>query len=153
MYSVFVSYAQPQVDWAIRLRKDLNDPAIMVYVAEQDLTPGASLSSEIVRQIKACDLFVLLWTEDAQRSRYVEKEVFLAKAQGKSIMPVRLGEGPSLPAELGDMKYLDIAKDSAEQREWLNSHITAQANSKRVSNVLTLGIFGFLAWLSLNGSE
>ncbi|MDZ4259121.1 MAG: toll/interleukin-1 receptor domain-containing protein [Gemmatimonadales bacterium] len=153
MYSVFVSYAQPQLDWATQLRKDLSNPAILVYVAEHDLTPGDSLSSEIIRQIRVCDLFILLWSEDAQLSHYVGKEVFLAKSEGKLIVPVLLAKAPSLPRELGDIKYLDIANDPARHREWLHSHVTARAKSKKVSEVLTLGMLCFLAWLSLKGSE
>lgn len=151
MFSVFVSYAHEQLDWATHLRGLLNAPAVQVYVAEHDLPAGESLSRDISSQIKACDLFVLLWTEDAERSQYVGKEVFLARAESKQIIPLLLQPGIVLPSELGDMKYVDIQQDPTAQFQWLQQKVQGLAHRKEVGSFVAMALIGFGAWVLLRG--
>lgn len=153
MFSVFVSYAHKQVDWATHLRTVLNSPGVTVYVAEHDLSAGDSLAASIARQIKSSDLVILLWTEDARESQYVAKEMFLAKAEDKPIIPVLLQQGVPLPSELGDVKYLDIGKDPAGQVAWLQLDVARRAQSKQISNFVAFGLVAFLAWATLRGDS
>lgn len=151
MYHIFVSYAQPQIEWATHLRQILTAPGVSVFVAEHDLPAGDSLSQEIVTRIKRCDLFLLLWTEDARESQYVAKEYFLAKAEGKRIIPVALQTGVPLPAELADLKYLDVARHHMGAVKWLETHVSGEAQSKATGTLVTAGLTAFLAWAVLKG--
>lgn len=153
MFRVFVSYAQKYLPWATHLSRELNGPGIQVYVAENDAPVGKSLSDEISRAIGDADLFVLLWSEEASESDYVGKEVFFARGQDKSILPVVLEPGVPLPDQLGDIKYLDIAKDPQGQVAWLLDHIEERAKNKRTSNFVGFGLLAFMAWGMLGGQS
>src|SRR6266849_6382228 len=88
-YNVFISYSSKNmniVDWA---RSTLAHPGhIEVFAAEYSVLPSQPLNDEIERAIRACDLFVLLWSHDARASDYVPQEIGLAIASNKVILPV-----------------------------------------------------------------
>lgn len=153
MYRVFTSYPQEHLDWANHLRGLLSDVGVDVFVAEHDVAAGDPLSDEIAAYIKRCDLFVLLWCKHADASKYVHKELFLAKSEGKKILPVALDSSPDLPDELGDTKYLDVAVDPQQQIQWLKKFVRSQAVSKSRSNAVAVALFGFLAYAALAGGE
>lgn len=150
MYKIFVSYAQPELNWAEYLKQFLSFSGVNVYVAEYDLMPGKSLSSSISNQIKDCDLFVLLWTQNARLSTFVNNELFLAKTEGKDILPILLQYGILLPQLLGDIKYLDIAKMPETQLAWLRDFVEKKAQSKTLSNVIAVGLLGLLAYAAFS---
>lgn len=149
MYNIFISYAQQHLTWATHLRGSLAAPGVAVYVADTDLPPGASLSAEISRVIKETDLFLILWSEAARSSQYVNKEIFTAKTAGKPIIPIQLEPGVPLPVELGDIKYLDVAKDPAVQMEWLKAEVNRRAQSKATSTFVGGALIAFLGWAFL----
>lgn len=151
MYNIFVSYAQSELRWAEYLKQHLAFSDVNVFVAEHDLPAGNSLSSEISSQIKKCDLFVLLWTQNANQSTYVNQELFLAKSEGKKQLPILLQPGLQLPLILGDTKYLDIAKNPESQLAWLRTFVESEAKSKALSNVVAVGLIGLLVYAAFRG--
>lgn len=153
MYNIFVSYAQQELGWAEYLRQHLAFSNVNIFVAEHDLPAGNSLSVDISTQIKQCNLFVLLWTQNAHLSTYVNQELFLAKSEGKKVLPILLKPGIQLPQILGDMKYLDIAKAPENQLAWLRNFVEAEAKSKALSDFIAFGILGFLAYALLKGGS
>jgi hypothetical protein len=94
-YNVFISYSSKNlhiVDWA---RATLAQPgATEVFAAEYSVLPSQVLNDEIVQAIRACDLFVLLWSHDARASDYVPQEIGIAVGCNKTILPVVM-EGQS----------------------------------------------------------
>lgn len=153
MYNIFVSYAQPELRWAEYLQQHLAFTNVNVYVAEYNLPAGSSLGSEISAQIKNCDLFVLLWTQNASKSTYVNQELFLAKTEGKDILPMLLQPGIPFPSLLGDIKYLDIAKAPENQLAWLRDFVQKRAQSKTLSNIVALGLLGLVAYAAFRNNN
>ena len=153
MYNVFVSYAQPQLADALHLQVRLAMPNVSVFVAEHDLAPGESLSTAISAEIKACDLFIVLWTEDAARSQYVNSEIFLAKTERRRILPLVLKRGVPIPPILGDVKYLDATEAHEESVQWLTSVVQTGAQSKARSQAIALGVLGFLFVAAISRGE
>ncbi|MCX6168688.1 MAG: toll/interleukin-1 receptor domain-containing protein [Ignavibacteriales bacterium] len=149
MYNIFISYAQNELRWAEYLKQHLALNNVDIFVAEHDLPAGSSLSIEISDQIKRSDLFVLLWTSNARESKYVNNELFLAKTEGKDILPVLLQPGAAFPPLLGDIKYLDIAKAPEAQLAWLRDFVQKRAQSKTLSDVIALGLLGLVAYVAL----
>jgi len=146
MYNIFVSYSQTDLQWAEYLKQHLAFSDVNIYVAEHDLPAGNSLSMDIANQIKASDLFVLLWTQSSKSSNYVNQELFVAKTEGKKILPIVLQPEIQLPQLLGDIKYLDIAKDPENQLAWLRKFVAAEAKSKALTNLISVGFIGLLAY-------
>lgn len=153
MYNIFVSYAQPEVGWAEYLKQHLVFSDVNIFVSEHDLPAGNNLSSEISNQIKKCDLFVLLWTQNANSSIYVNQELFLAKTEGKKLLPILLQPGIHLPQIVGDIKYLNIAKAPENQLAWLRAHVESEAKSKALSNIIALGFLGLIAFVAFRGKH
>jgi hypothetical protein len=112
MYKVFVSYSSKDIKWASLLKQLLADVHASVYVAEFDLEARDVISDEVSKNIKNCDLFILLWSGKSRKSSYVEKEIFLAKSEHKKILPIVLQNNLPLPTILGDLKPLDVNKDA-----------------------------------------
>jgi hypothetical protein len=153
MYNIFVSYAQPELNWAKYLKQHLAFSDVNVFVAEFDLPIGDSLSLEISNQIKKCDLFILLWTQNANLSTYVNQELFLAIAERRKPIPILLQPGIQLSRILGDLKYLDISKDPDSQLADLRKIVESEAKSKSLSNVIIFGLLSFLAIAAFQGGK
>jgi len=150
---VFVSYSTRDVEWANHLKRVLAETAASVFVAEHDVTPGTSLSSKISAEIKACDLFLLLWSSGSRVSSYVQSEVFLARAEKRRILPILLEAGLQLPPILGDLKYLLLDKTPQAALAWLRKHVSSYADEKAISDLIVLGVWGFIGWAIYHGSK
>jgi hypothetical protein len=146
MFSVFVSYSTRDLEWARYLKQLLTDVQIVVFVAEYDVAPGQLLSAEISNCIDACDLFILLWSGHSQASAYVQSEVFHAKAQRRTILPIMLQRTLPLPLFLGDVKYLPFDQDPEEALHWLKEHVTQSAAEKASGNLVAVALMALLGW-------
>ena len=113
-YNVFISYSSknlPIVNWMITTLAQAG--YIEVFVAEYSVLPSQSLNHEIENAIRACDLFVLLWSRDARASDYVPQEIGIAKGCHKTILPVVMEDDVPVPGFISDLKYLEAHKDWA----------------------------------------
>lgn len=153
MYRVFVSYSTRDLEWASYLKQLLTDAKASVFVAEHDVSAGSSLSSEIAAQVKQCDLFLLLWSARSQGSAYVQSEIFLAKAEGKRVLPILLQADNHLPPMLGDLKYLPLSKNPQASLAWLKEHVATAAQSKAVSDLVGIAIMAFIGWALLKSGD
>ena len=87
---VFISYSTKNTEHANALRKALNDRGIGTWMAPGNIPVGSTYAGEITRALKGADGLVLLLTDDAQNSIWVDKEVERALNYGKPIFPVAL---------------------------------------------------------------
>jgi len=129
-YKVFISYSTRNlhiVDWACRT---LAQPgSAEVFAAEYSVLPSAVLDMEIVRAIRCCDLFVLLWSHDARASDYVPQEIGIAVAANKTILPVVMEDNLVVPGFIKNLKYLAAHKDWEGSFVWLTAFV--RENAKR----------------------
>ena len=145
---VFISYSTKDFSVVEFARAMLTGPAVDVFVAEYSAAPGAPLSPSIITAIKQCDLFILLWSENARTSEWVPQEIGIAKAENKQIVPVVLQSNISLPGFISDLKYLDVPKNPAAAFTWLQQNVLAHATEKQKQETLAwLAIGGSLLWL------
>src|SRR5437868_5104845 len=56
----------------------------------------------IVSAVKACDLYVLVWSRHSQASHWVHEVLGMARAFAKPIMPLVLEDGLALPDLIRD---------------------------------------------------
>jgi hypothetical protein len=149
MFKVFVSYSTVDLEWARYLKHLLSDAQAYVFVAEYDVVPGEHLSTKIIDEINACDLFILLWSRHSHASSYVHSEVFHAKAQGRTILPLLLQTGLRLPDFLSDVKYLPLEQNPETALEWLQSHVVQSASQKASSDLVAVALMAFAGWALL----
>lgn len=137
-FRVFVSYSTRDINLAQELRVGMAAAGGEVFLAEYSLAPGQSLPAGIIRAIEACDLFLLLWSTNAKDSDWVPQEIGIAKAHGKSIMPVVLHEGIELGGFIKDLKYLQWYRDPKASVAWLREFVAKAKTRKDNKEVATL---------------
>jgi hypothetical protein len=155
-YNVFISYSTKNlhiVDWA---RSTLSQPDhIEVFAAEYSVQPSQVLNEEIEKAIRACDLFILLWTHDAKESDYVPQEIGIAKGCNRVILPVVMEEGVPVPGFIGNLKYLAAHKnwDGSFQSEFVRDNAGKLAQAKFLGGLAATIIGGIMLFSQGNDDE
>lgn len=92
---VFVSHAQRNAESPelAGLLRDLNRLGTAVWI-DKDLTGGQPWWDQILEQIRACDVFLFVVTQESLQSRPCEAELGWAVANERSILPIKIAEVP-----------------------------------------------------------
>ena len=82
-----------------------------MWFDEWEVRPGDSIQGAVDRGLSGFEVFVLLWSDAASRSRWVQLEMRTAVARwlGSSslrVVPVLLDRTP-VPTLLADLRYID----------------------------------------------
>ena len=67
---------------------------IPCWIAPRDMQPGASYAAEIVNGIKNCQVMVLVYSKESNKSKHVANEVDIAFNEGKTIIPFLVDDTP-----------------------------------------------------------
>jgi hypothetical protein len=146
-FKIFISYSTRDRTRTIQVKRLLERAGAKVFVAEYSLPAGAELTREIIATIKACDLFVLLWSHHARNSEWVPQEIGVAKGCDKLIIPIALHAGAEVPGFLRGIKYLPLYSDPMKALRWLERHIaTKVAEKSRADGFILLGVTSVLFW-------
>ncbi len=156
-YKVFVSYSTKNIhiaQWAIQA---LSQPGITeVFVAEYSVQAGSNLDEQILAEIRACDLFVLLWSGSARQSDWVPHEIGAARMANKATVPVVLERGVPVPGFISNIKYLRAYENWDGTFATLTSMVQTQAllaaQQKKALIVVGL-ILGAIALFSSDGGN
>ena len=147
-YKVFISYSTNDFPIVEHVRRLLAGPELEVFIAEYSVEPGAVLDQAILSAIKTCDLFVLLWSRNSRGSEWVPQEIGAARGDGKTILPIVLEDGLSLPAFISDLKFLPAYRNPSESFIWLQQNVFQRAQKQQKTNALALlGLGAVLVWL------
>jgi hypothetical protein len=84
----FLSHSMQDVPEVDKIREAVAALGVEVYLAENDPKPGVNLAAKVTDAIKASDAVVVLLTETAAASPWVQQEIGAAKAAGKLIVPI-----------------------------------------------------------------
>ena len=158
-YKIFVSYSTHDIEHVELLRQQLTGTPIDVFVAEHSVLPSEDLSQTISTAIAECDLFVVLWSQNANDSGWVSQEIGRAGALNKTILPLVLTEGLELPGFISNLKYIPVLKDSEQAviraREFIvksynqKAHMLAKIEEKKQKDkeaLALMGIGAFVLW-------
>jgi hypothetical protein len=99
---VFISYGSDDVEMARELRRHLERGGYTCWMAPDDVAGPKSWAEQIVEAIASCKVVLVLISSVANRSTHVSKEVDLAMAHGKAVLPVRVED----VAPTGALQYL-----------------------------------------------
>ena len=101
MAAVFISFASDECDQARALSgflKERNVQSIFLDRDERDgIAPGATWQRELYREVRACEIMVVLWSKHYADSRWCFFERTLAATWGKRFLPVILDDTPLVP--------------------------------------------------------
>ena len=94
MKDVFISYKAEEFDEAKTIKQVLETNGISCWLAPNSIPGGSSYASEIPKAIRECKVFVVLISEQAQKSQWVPRELDQAVNNQKLIMPFMLENCP-----------------------------------------------------------
>ncbi|HYJ06408.1 MAG TPA: toll/interleukin-1 receptor domain-containing protein, partial [Chthoniobacterales bacterium] len=92
---------------------------IRCWVAPRDVPAGANWGAAIVEAMQASRVMILVFSEHANTSRQIAREVELAASQGVTIVPIRVEDvvpALSLQFFLSNIHWLDALTPPLEQR-------------------------------------
>jgi hypothetical protein len=98
---IFVSYSSPDVAKANLVREALEDHDISCWIAPRDLSAGTQWGAGIVQAIQGCEAVVVVFSDAANGSPQVAREMELAVSNRKPLVPIRVAD--AMPTD--DMQY------------------------------------------------
>src|SRR5438477_4962223 len=90
MADIFISYSNHDKDKTLKLSQRLREAGFSVWIDETNISAATQWSSEIVRAIEECKVFLILLSAHSFGSHNVIKELSLASEEKKHIIPVEL---------------------------------------------------------------
>jgi hypothetical protein len=87
---VFISYSTQDKLAADAVCAILESQGIRCWIAPRDIALGADWTESLVNAIEACPLMVLVFSQHANDSRQIKREVNLAVDSGHTVIPVRV---------------------------------------------------------------
>ncbi len=92
--SVFISYASEQDEIAHAVWANLQERGIQTWIYKESVPAGSNYLDELPKAIDSIEVMVLLLSEEAQESPWVQREVGCAVDENKVILPFQLSEFP-----------------------------------------------------------
>src|SRR6266481_5438111 len=90
-HDVFISYAEEDKQTATSACTTLETAGVSCWIAPRDVRPGANWEQAIVEAISASRLMLLVFSEYANLSAHVGREVGGAFHNGITVIPFRIG--------------------------------------------------------------
>lgn len=78
------------------------------WIAPRDIPAGVEWNEEVYSAAQRCGALVLLYSEEARRSKAVQGEVHIVVARGVPVITVKLGEGDPARVHVGLAAYQQI---------------------------------------------
>jgi hypothetical protein len=128
-HQVFISYSTQDKNTADAICSWLERHNVRCWIAPRDITPGAQYGESILNAISNCSVMVVVFTEHANRSRFVGKEVERAVSKGNIVVPFRLQDvlpTHSLEFFLSSDHWLDATSPPLER------HLERLVNTIRI---------------------
>jgi len=89
-YDVFISYSHVDKAAADAACATLERAGIRCWIAPRDITPGDEWSAAIIKAIDQCRAIVLIFSQSANSSRQIRREVERAVTVGIPLVPMRI---------------------------------------------------------------
>lgn len=108
---VFISYSSKDKLWADAACSELESSGIACWIAPRDIAPGTEWGASIIAGIDACRIMVLIFSENANSSPQVRREVERALSKGLLLLPCRIEDFPpfgALEYALCNTHWLDL---------------------------------------------
>jgi hypothetical protein len=108
MSNVFLSYSQENVEQALLIEHELTSLGLTVWRDQEQLRAGERWPKVLGERIAAAHAVLLLWSQDAAASTFVELEWTTALALKKAILPYLVDQTP-LPPSLAALQAVSSA--------------------------------------------
>jgi hypothetical protein len=109
---VFISHASKDRPTADAICAHLESAGINCWIAPRDIEPGATWTKGIMQGLEACRVLILVFSEHANDSDHVQREVAKAFSSGLAVIPFRIKDvlpNQSLSYFLDTVQWLDAS--------------------------------------------
>ncbi|HZC35286.1 MAG TPA: toll/interleukin-1 receptor domain-containing protein, partial [Chthoniobacterales bacterium] len=116
--NVFISHSSNDRAIADMICSRLEAAGIKCWIAPRDIQPGSDWTEGIIQGIDSCRVLVLVFSENANASEHVRREVAKAFALRLPVIPFRIEKAVphgSLAYFLGTVHWLDAIAPPAEK--------------------------------------
>lgn len=108
--TAFFSYSREDMEFAVRLARDLKAKGAKVWMDRIDIRPGQRWEAEIETAVDGCSRMLVILSPAAIASPNVLAEASLALDEGKSVIPI-LYRDCRVPFRLRPFQYADFRAD------------------------------------------
>ena len=127
---VFISHSSKDKNFVRKLAADLVENGVQVWLDEQRILVGDSISEKIAQGIAESDFFLVVISQNSVESAWVQKELSGAivreiERRRVTVMPVKLDDA-EIPTSIRDKKYADFSGSYATALNELLQAIKAQ---------------------------
>src|SRR6201982_130089 len=108
----FISHSSKDRETPDRICVHLESAGIKCWIAPRDIEPGATWTKGIMQGLEACRVLILVFSEHANDSDHVEREVAKAFSSGLAVIPFRIKDvlpNQSLSYFLDTVQWLDAS--------------------------------------------
>jgi TIR domain len=130
--AVFISYSSDQAGLAKRIAEKLEELPVRVLYDQHELQVGDSIGVRLAELVDESDYLVFIVSEGGMKSHWVRKELELALAKNKRLLPV-LAEKVELPDELRNLVFADFTGTFEDGFARLRSALESKATRVRSS--------------------
>ncbi|MEX2303926.1 MAG: toll/interleukin-1 receptor domain-containing protein [Bryobacterales bacterium] len=111
---VFISHASRDQHLAKQLAGLLDEAGVQVHPGTEDIEPGGNWAKQIGLALEQSDIMVVLFTQNAEHSDFVQKELEYALSsknyQGR-VIPVLVQPAGKVPWILNKLDALNVSMD------------------------------------------
>src|SRR5215472_11450337 len=110
--TVFISHSSKDRPTADAICAHLESAGIKCWIAPRDIEPGATWTQGIMQGLEACRVFILVFSEHANDSDHVQREVAKAFSSGFAVIPFRIRDvfpNQGLSYFLDTVQWLDAS--------------------------------------------
>ena len=111
MYDVFISHSSKNAEVATSLVAYIEENGLKCFIAPRDIVGGISYAEQLVHAINDCEVFLLLVSEEINKSEQVLNELEIAVDNNKIILPFKIDEST----------YNDSYKYYLKRKHWINA--------------------------------
>ncbi|MBN1200880.1 MAG: TIR domain-containing protein [Anaerolineae bacterium] len=90
MAKVFISYSRKDTDTVRRIREQLEKLGHEIWIDTEAIKGGANWLHEISNNITQADALLVVWSQHAKKSKWVEREITIADNTDKLIIPLSI---------------------------------------------------------------
>ena len=129
MSHIFISYSHKDSNYVEKLEKKLIEEGFNVWI-DHRIDYGTQWPKAIQKALDACDAFIVVVTENAFESEWVQNEVARAKRKGKPIFPLLLEGEPWLFVEV--TQYVDVTDGALPTSRFFESLARVTSSKKKI---------------------
>ena len=111
--SIFISYQHKDKKFARKIAKEMETVSGYVWLNDREINVGDSIKDKVELGLKESDYFLIIISEGARGSLWVEAELKKAIESGKTIFPIKI-DNSEMPDEIANIAYADL-RDSFDK--------------------------------------